>query len=591
MAIDYKSPIIILWNTDSSGNPVSEEILNESKQVVQNTIVLTQIPDKFYRVLITGFVEIEQHEEITSETQFKVNYQNGIITFHPSQEGQTINIDKYFGRGVIFTPASRIYTGVDSSGNITQTLYDIIELGKSAIDNLEELDTIVSNAQSIIDDVKYVGEYNELLSYKKNNTVSLNGYSYLAFQDVPIGVSPPIPPTISNDYWGMVSAKGDKGDDGDKGEKGDKGDKGVNWKGEYSSVVNYIADDVVENAGSSWICISPTVGNPPPTLPTTSNTWWELFAQKGLDGEGSGDMLKSVYDSNSDGKVDKADVADTLTNMQSSVANIDNAVEKTHEHSNKTVIDKFTEVGGELLYDSNPVGEVTQDDLDALAGVGRTTETVKGNADAISSHLAETVTHAEVTNKTITVGVGKDFATIQEAVDSLKKRIESDIIIQLDAGEYDETVYIDGFVGKGSITLRGSSDKPGATNYEVNRLYIRQNSILVTIEGLETFNTSIGITIGRNNYTLVNNCLSENAGAYFVYATNGGFVKVENCTASNKSNSAIRAQDASILFSSNNDGTNNNTGLSARLGGTIIKNETQPTGTINEATTSGGLIR
>lgn len=389
MAIDYKSPIVILWNTDSSGNPVSEEILNESKQVVQNTIVLTQIPDKFYRVLITGFVEIEQHEEITSETQFKVNYQNGIITFHPSQEGQTINIDKYFGRGVIFTPASRIYTGVDSSGNITQTLYDIIELVKSAIDDLEELDTVVSNAQSIIDNTKYIGEYNGLLSYKKNNTVSLNGYSYLAFQDVPVGVSPPTPPTISNDYWGMVSAKGDKGDDGDKGEKGDKGDKGVNWKGEYSSVVNYIADDVVENAGSSWICISPTVGNPPPTLPTTSNTWWELFAQKGLDGEGSGDMLKSVYDSNSDGKVDKADVADTLTNMQSSVANIDNAVEKTHEHSNKTVIDKFTEVGGELLYDSNPVGEVTQDDLDALAGVGRTTETVKGNADAISSHLAE----------------------------------------------------------------------------------------------------------------------------------------------------------------------------------------------------------
>ena len=431
MAIDYKSPIIILWNTDSSGNPVSEEILNESKQVVQNTIVLTQIPDKFYRVLVTGFVEIEQHEEITSETQFKVNYQNGIITFHPSQEGQTINIDKYFGRGVIFTPASRIYTGVDSSGNITQTLYDIIELVKSAIDNLEELDTVVSNAQSIIDNTKYIGEYDELLSYKKNNTVSLNGYSYLAFQDVPVGVSPPTPPTISNDYWGMVSAKGDKGnigvgldynwnntqlgikredeaeyqytdlkgekgdkgDDGDKGEKGDKGDKGVNWKGEYSSVVNYIADDVVENAGSSWICISPTVGNSPPTLPTTSNTWWELFVKRGLDGEGSGDMLKSVYDSNSDGKVDEADVADTLTNMQSSVANIDNAVEKTHEHSNKTVIDKFTEVGGELLYDSNPVGEVTQDDLDALAGVGRTTETVKGNADAISSHLADNMPH------------------------------------------------------------------------------------------------------------------------------------------------------------------------------------------------------
>ena len=180
MAIDYKSPIIILWNTDSSGNPVSEEILNESKQVVQNTIVLTQIPDKFYRVLITGFVEIEQHEEITSETQFKVNYQNGIITFHPSQEGQTINIDKYFGRGVIFTPASRIYTGVDSSGNITQTLYDIIELVKSAIDN--NADAIASH--------KAENMPHQFINHKENKTykfgfqVSVDGKPQIIYEEV-----------------------------------------------------------------------------------------------------------------------------------------------------------------------------------------------------------------------------------------------------------------------------------------------------------------------------------------------------------------------------------------------------------------------
>ncbi|MDY0191662.1 MAG: hypothetical protein RBR22_13125 [Desulfuromonas sp.] len=34
----------------------------------------------------------------------------------------------------------------------------------------------------------------------------------------------------------------------------------------------------------------------------------------------------------------------------STVAQIDDAVGKAHQHANKTVLDKFTEVGGELLY-------------------------------------------------------------------------------------------------------------------------------------------------------------------------------------------------------------------------------------------------
>lgn len=39
----------------------------------------------------------------------------------------------------------------------------------------------------------------------------------------------------------------------------------------------------------------------------------------------------------------------------SSVAQIDDAVGKAHQHTNKEVLDKFTEVGGELLYDGEGI--------------------------------------------------------------------------------------------------------------------------------------------------------------------------------------------------------------------------------------------
>jgi parallel beta-helix repeat protein len=209
----------------------------------------------------------------------------------------------------------------------------------------------------------------------------------------------------------------------------------------------------------------------------------------------------------------------------------------------------------------------------------------------VAAHMAETVTHAEVTNKTITVGVGKDFATIQEAVDSLKKRIDSTIVIQLDIGEYSEEVKFYGFVGSGTVTLKGSNDKIGAANYKVKSIVIRQNSMAVLVEGLELINTGIPITIIANQHVIINNCLFQSIGPHALYATNAGTTKVTNCTMSNKTASAMQAEYISTLFSENNDGVNNNRVLSAIRGGTIIKNGTQPTGTTAEYTATGGLIR
>lgn len=49
------------------------------------------------------------------------------------------------------------------------------------------------------------------------------------------------------------------------------------------------------------------------------------------------------------------DWADIQNKPSSSVAQIDAAVSASHSHSNKVVLDKFTESGGQVLYDGSPI--------------------------------------------------------------------------------------------------------------------------------------------------------------------------------------------------------------------------------------------
>ena len=48
-------------------------------------------------------------------------------------------------------------------------------------------------------------------------------------------------------------------------------------------------------------------------------------------------------------------IAKTLSNLTCTVSDINNSVNKSHEHNNKTVIDKFTEVDGNPYYNGNPI--------------------------------------------------------------------------------------------------------------------------------------------------------------------------------------------------------------------------------------------
>ena len=125
---------------------------------------------------------------------------------------------------------------------------------------------------------------------------------------------------------GPQGEKGDKGDKGDtgpagpqgpQGEKGDKGDK----------------------------------GDPGPQ------------GEPGPAGSGSGDMLKSVYDTDDDGIVDHAATADAVG--ATTAAQVADAVGKAHTHANKMALDKFAETNGKLTYGGE---EISKDAVKSVNG-------------------------------------------------------------------------------------------------------------------------------------------------------------------------------------------------------------------------------
>lgn len=67
----------------------------------------------------------------------------------------------------------------------------------------------------------------------------------------------------------------------------------------YNPAASYVPLNKVTHGGSCYQCIQVTTGNVP-----TNTTYWALIARAG---EGSGDMLKEVYDTNNSGVVDDAE--------------------------------------------------------------------------------------------------------------------------------------------------------------------------------------------------------------------------------------------------------------------------------------------
>ena len=98
----------------------------------------------------------------------------------------------------------------------------------------------------------------------------------------------PIASPQASDFTGLwKNYKGATGAQGLQGEPGVDGTDGldITWKGNYAAETAYVINDAVFYNGSSYICKLASTGNLP-----TDTTYWDLMAQQGAAGSGSGDV-------------------------------------------------------------------------------------------------------------------------------------------------------------------------------------------------------------------------------------------------------------------------------------------------------------
>lgn len=86
---------------------------------------------------------------------------------------------------------------------------------------------------------------------------------------------------------GVQGLQGVPGTNGTNGTDGEDGEDGldINWLGTYAGGTPYVVNDAVFYNGSSYICKLASTGNLP-----TNTTYWDLMAQQGAAGSGSGDV-------------------------------------------------------------------------------------------------------------------------------------------------------------------------------------------------------------------------------------------------------------------------------------------------------------
>jgi len=224
---------------------------------------------------------------------------------------------------------------------------------------------------------------------------------------------------------------------------------------------------------------------------------------------------------------------------------------------------------------------------------------VNQNADVLEqlktdheSHLSDTVPHAELVDRTITVGVGKNFETIQGAINSIKKRVDATITINVDAGTYNENVGIRGFGGGGKLIIAGGTSLETAVNYKVGSFNVTGCTLNIEITGFNVITTTAtAFFVTHTNSVGFKYCLSTvSATAFAGFVFRYSNVMCLFCQISNRNYALNAGYNSSVYSFDWTVGSGNTIGLSVEAS-VIMKNGPQPQGTTAESVKSGGVIR
>jgi len=185
---------------------------------------------------------------------------------------------------------------------------------------------------------------------------------------------------VTGQWESLGTIKGPKGDQGPQGEQGPKGDKPAH----------------------EWQGTSLRFENP-------DGSWGQFVNLKGQDGTGVGDMLKSTYDTNDDGKVDAADNADKLGGIAASLYALKsyvNAAVAALVGSAPETLDALHELANALGNDPNfattvannigtkipKVSEPTPGNVPVLTVDGEIEDSGKAPSDFMQRNVAQTMT-------------------------------------------------------------------------------------------------------------------------------------------------------------------------------------------------------
>ncbi|WP_107838617.1 hypothetical protein [Metasolibacillus meyeri] len=131
--LEFNNPIHIIWRKGTPNDPFVDRL--DITRVVNQRIALLEIPDKVYRVRISGMFEVNHEKYIKhslEKNEFYCDYTNGFVFFHAEKEAETVSV-MYRGRGVLLYPSNRI---MHYDKSASESLYEIIEKSKEQVKEL-----------------------------------------------------------------------------------------------------------------------------------------------------------------------------------------------------------------------------------------------------------------------------------------------------------------------------------------------------------------------------------------------------------------------------------------------------------------------
>ena len=271
----------------------------------------------------------------------------------------------------------------------------------------------------------------------------------------------------ASDFTGLWKKyKGEQGIQGIQGNPGANGADGldINWRGVYDAGTDYVVNDAVFYNGSSYICKLASTGNLP-----TDTTYWDLMAQQGAAGAGSGD------------------VSGPASATDNAIARFDLATGKLIQNSNVTIDDSGSvniPAGQQYLVNGSPVSGYSDEQAqDAIGTILTDTTTVDftytDGAPSITADVKDaSIANAKLANMATKTYKGRTSATTGVPEDVPVATLKADLgLVKAD-------------VGLDNVDNTSDATKNSATATLTNKTIDADNN---TISNLEVDNLKSGV--------------------------------------------------------------------------------------------------